>query len=70
MSLCKRILMQKQPAKNKRYALHAPEVECIAKGKSRTPYELGVKVSIVTSHKEGLVVGMKVMPVTLMIAIR
>ena len=30
------------------YSLHAPEVECIGKGKARTPYEFGCKVSIVT----------------------
>ena len=30
------------------YALHAPEVECIGKGKPRTPYEFGCKVSVVT----------------------
>ena len=38
------------------YALHAPEVECIGKGKARTPYEFGCKVSIatpVTSPKGG-----------------
>jgi IS5 family transposase len=44
------------------YALHAPEVECLAKGKARKPYEFGVKVSITTTHKEGLVVGMRSMP--------
>ncbi len=31
------------------YSLHAPEVECIGKGKSRKPYEFGVKVSIATT---------------------
>ena len=30
------------------YALHAPEVECIGKGKAKTPYEFGCKVSLVT----------------------
>lgn len=38
------------------YALHAPEVECIGKGKARAPYEFGCKVSIatpVTSPKGG-----------------
>jgi len=30
------------------YALHAPEVECIGKGKARMPYEFGCKVSIAT----------------------
>ena len=57
-----RILSQRKKDKNKLYALHAPEVECIAKGKARTPYEFGVKVSIATTLKEGLVVGMRSMP--------
>ncbi len=57
-----RILAQRPKDKNKLYALHAPEVECISKGKARTPYEFGVKVSIATTHKEGLVVGMRSMP--------
>lgn len=37
------------------YSLHAPEVECIAKGKSHKPYEFGVKVSIATTlaHSAG-----------------
>jgi len=30
------------------YSLHAPEVECIGKGKARAPYEFGGKVSIAT----------------------
>src|SRR6266446_10641259 len=36
--------------------LHAPEVECIGKGKARAPYEFGCKVSVatpVTSPKGG-----------------
>jgi IS5 family transposase len=57
-----RILTQQRRDKNKLYALHAPEVECIAKGKARTPYEFGVKVSIATTLKEGLVVGCRSMP--------
>ena len=55
-----RILTQK--TKDKLYALHTPEVECISKGKARTPYEFGVKVTIATTLKEGLVVGMRSMP--------
>ncbi|MDP1596137.1 MAG: IS5 family transposase [Methylotenera sp.] len=58
----KRLLAQQRTDKNKLYSLHAPEVECIAKGKVRQPYEFGVKVSIATTHKEGLVVGIKSMP--------
>jgi len=37
-------------------------VECISKGKARTPYEFGVKVTVATTLKEGLVVGMRSMP--------
>lgn len=57
-----RLLTQQRTDKHKLYSLHAPEVECIAKGKVRQPYEFGVKVSIATTHKEGLVVGIKSMP--------
>jgi IS5 family transposase len=53
---------KEQHDKNKLYSLHAPDAECIAKGKTRQPYEFGVKVSIATTHKEGLVVGMRSMP--------
>ena len=56
-------LLKQQPQDNhKLYSLHAPEVECINKGKSRQPYEFGVKVSVMTTHKEGLVVGMRSLP--------
>jgi len=58
----KRLLEQKRGDKNKLYSLHAPEVECIGKGKARQPYEFGVKVSVAVTHKEGLVVGMKSLP--------
>ncbi len=58
----KRILSQKPKDKHKLYALHAPEIECLAKGKARKPYEFGVKLSITTTHKEGLVLGARSMP--------
>lgn len=58
----RRLLDQKPKDKKKLYSLHAPEVECISKGKSRHPYEFGVKVSVAITHKEGLVVGMRSMP--------
>jgi IS5 family transposase len=57
-----RILTQQPKDKNKLYSLHAPEVECISKGKARNPDEFGVKVSIATTLKEGLIVGMRSMP--------
>ena len=52
-----RIRTQQRFDKNKLYALHAPEVECIGKGKARKPYEFGVKSAVVVSHKHGLMLG-------------
>jgi transposase, IS5 family len=57
-----RIRTQQRHDKNKLYALHAPEVECIGKGKARKPYEFGVKVSIAVTHKQGLMVGARSFP--------
>lgn len=57
-----RIRTQQRHDKNKLYALHAPEVECLAKGKARKPYEFGVKVSLAVTHKQGLMVGAKCFP--------
>lgn len=39
---------QKQRGK-KIYSLHAPEAECIGKGKAHKPYEFGVKVLVATT---------------------
>lgn len=50
-----KILLQKRGDKNKIYSVHE-DVECIAKGKAHKKYEFGCKVSIVVTHKEGLVV--------------
>ncbi|MGK2897514.1 MAG: IS5 family transposase [Burkholderiaceae bacterium] len=57
-----RIRTQQRNTKNKLYALHAPEVECISKGKARNPYEFGVKVSLAVTHKQGLMVGARSFP--------
>ena len=57
-----RIRSQKPKDKNKLYALHAPEVECIGKGKARQPYEFGVKASFAITHKRGLIVGARTFP--------
>jgi IS5 family transposase len=62
LEIARRLHAQRREDKNKLYALHAPEVECLAKGKVRTPYEFGVKVSVAVTAKEGLVVGMRSMP--------
>ena len=52
-----RIHTQRPKDKNKLYALHAPEAECIGKGKARQPYEFGVKISLAVTHQHGLMVG-------------
>ena len=52
LSLAQRVLDQKQRQRGpKVYSLHAPEVECIGKGKAHRPYEFGVKVSVATTLK-------------------
>lgn len=62
MERAERIRTQQPKDKNKLYALHAPEVECIGKGKARKPYEFGVKASIAVTHKSGLMVGARTFP--------
>lgn len=64
LSKAQRIVDQSRSRKNidgvpKLYAWHAPEVECIAKGKARQPYEFGVKVGIAMTLKHNLIVGAK-----------
>jgi IS5 family transposase len=50
LALARRVLEQKQRQRGpKIYSLHAPEVECIGKGKAHRPYEFGVKVSVATT---------------------
>lgn len=52
LSKAVRIRLQDQHSRGpKLYSWHAPEVECIGKGKARTPWEFGVKVSLVTTNK-------------------
>jgi transposase, IS5 family len=57
-----RVRTQQRHDKHKLYALHAPEVECIGKGKARKPYEFGVKVSLAITHNSGLMVGARSFP--------
>ena len=56
LMLARRVREQRQNQRGpKVYSLHAPEVECIGKGKAHRPYEFGVKVSIATTlhHSKG-----------------
>jgi transposase, IS5 family len=62
LALTGRLLQQGPKDRGKLYSLHAPEVDCISKGKARVRYEFGTKVSIATTLTEGFVVGMRALP--------
>jgi IS5 family transposase len=50
LMLARRVGEQRQRQRGRKvYSLHAPEVECIGKGKAHRPYEFGVKVSLATT---------------------
>ena len=55
--LAHRLLAQERDSKNKLYSVHAPEVECIAKGKAHKRYEFGCKASIAATSKSNWIVG-------------
>ena len=57
-----RIHVQQRHDKRKVYSVHAPEVECIAKGKVHKQYEFGVKVGLVSTSKGNWIVGAKAFP--------
>ena len=52
LQIAQDIFNQKRSDTNKVYSVHAPEVECIAKGKVHKKYEFGCKVSMVSSSKD------------------
>ena len=54
-----RIHQQKKGDKNKIYSMHAPEVECIAKGKANQKYEFGCKVAVTTTAHSNWIVGIQ-----------
>ena len=54
LGLVERLLAQQPDDSNKLYALHAPEVVCISKGKAHKRYEFGCKVGIAATNREGL----------------
>ena len=62
----RRLTAQKPQDKSKLYALHAPEVECIGKGKARTKYEFGVKCTVAVTNARAaggqFVLGAKTIP--------
>jgi IS5 family transposase len=62
LTLAKRLLKQQKTDRNKLYSLHAPEVECISKGKAHKRYEFGVKASITATNKSNFLVGGLALP--------
>lgn len=52
LGLVARLLRQRREdrGRDKLYPLHAPEVECIGKGKAQARYEFGCKVSLATTN--------------------
>ena len=59
LALATRIHTQEKNDSPKIYSLHAPEVECIAKGKAHRKYEFGCKVAFVTTSKSNWIVGVQ-----------
>jgi transposase, IS5 family len=61
-----RLLAQRPGDRGKLYALHAPEVECIGKGKARVRYEFGVKLGVAVSNARApggqFVLGVRALP--------
>jgi IS5 family transposase len=51
------LLAQTRTSKNKVYSVHAPEVECLAKGKAHKRYEFGCKASVAATSKSNWIVG-------------
>ena len=62
LAMAKRVLTQKKDSSRKLYSLHAPEVECISKGKAHKRYDFGVKASIAVTNSSSLVVGGQALP--------
>jgi IS5 family transposase len=59
LQMSERLLAQKKHDKNKLYSCHAPEVECIAKGKVHKKYEFGCKVSVAATSRDNWIVGIQ-----------
>lgn len=54
-----RLQQQSRDSKDKLYSIHAPEVECISKGKAHKRYEFGCKVSLATSSRGNWILGIQ-----------
>ena len=59
VAMAHRLLAQTRSSKHKLYSVHAPEVECICKGKVHKRYEFGCKTSVATTSKSNWIVGVQ-----------
>lgn len=55
LCLAERILQQQKNDHQKVYIIHAPEVECVSKGKVHKQYEFGCTVSLVKAPRSNWV---------------
>ena len=62
LRIAKHLHAQQRKDTDKLYSVHAPETECIAKGKAHKRYEFGVKVSVASTNADNFVVGMQALP--------
>jgi IS5 family transposase len=68
MDIVARLLRQRREdrGRDKLYSLHAPEVECIGKGKAHARFEFGCKASLATTNAEApggqFVLGARALP--------
>ena len=62
LALARRLLAQDPKSRDKLYSLHAPEVECISKGKAHKRYEFGVKVGVVASLRTPFILAAHALP--------
>ena len=59
LSLSNRLYRQQRSDKGKLYSIHAPEVECIAKGKAHKRFEFGCKASLAATSRGGWLLAAK-----------
>ena len=59
LALAQRIYTQQRHDSPKLYSVHAPEVECIAKGKVHKKYEFGCKVAFASTTQGNWIVGVQ-----------
>jgi IS5 family transposase len=62
LARARRLLAQQREDRDKLYSVHAPEVECLAKGKAHKRYEFGCKVSVASTSRGNWIVAAQALP--------